>query len=114
MQRTARFGVLMAVLIGLACSPGALSAQPGISYPIEPPGPFVREALAMPYATALLAEFAKTVEKSADPACLHSRALDAAKLAERGRDLFERWGTRGMETIIGNVDVKAHEAGLAR
>ena len=68
-------------------------AQVPILYPIEPPAPFLREALAHPYGRALTAEFAKTVTQSADAACLRSKSLDAMKLADRGRDIFQRYGT---------------------
>jgi hypothetical protein len=88
-------------------------AQAPILYPIEPPAPFVREALAHPYGRAVLAEFAKTVAASADTACLRSKALDAANLADRGRDIFQRYGTRSMEIIIGNFDVRKYEARIS-
>jgi hypothetical protein len=88
-------------------------AQISLLYPIEPPAPFVREALAHPYGRAVLAEFAKTVAASADTACLRSKALDAANLADRGRDIFQRYGTRSMEIIIGNFDVRKYEARIS-
>lgn len=103
--------VAILVLLFQACS---ARAQAPILYPIEPPGPFVREALAHPYGRAVLAEFAKTVARSADAACLRSKSLDAAKLADLGRDIFQRYGTRSMETVIGNFDVRKYEAGVAR
>lgn len=100
-------GVAIFFLLFEAC---LARAQVPILFPIEPPGPFVREALAHPYGRAVLAEFAKTIVQTADAACLRSKSLDAAKLAERGRDIFQRYGTRSMETIIGNFDIRKYEA----
>jgi len=85
-------------------------AQIPLQYPIELPGPFVREALDQPYGRALITEFAKTVAQGADTACLQSKALDEGKLRERGRDLFQHYGTQSMETIIKNVDVRRAES----
>ena len=99
-------GVAISFLLFEAC---LAQAQVPILYPVEPPGPFVREALELPYARAILAEFAKTVAQTADAACLRSKSLDAAKLAERGRDILQRYGTQSMETIIGNFDVRKYE-----
>ena len=73
----------------------------------------MQEALAHPYGRALVAEFAKTVMGSADAACLRSKALDAAKLADRGNELFQRYGTQSMETLIRNVDIRNFESRIA-
>lgn len=102
----------LAVLIFLVATIPARAQFP-ILFPIEPPGPFVREALAQPYGRMLTGEFAKAVMQSADAACLQSKALDAAKLADRGNELFQRYGTQSMETIIKNVDARKYEARIA-
>ena len=101
---------LAVLLVGL----GAAGARAQLlQFPIEPPAPFMRESLQTPFARVLLAEFARSVQKKADPVCLQSKGLDAAKLAERGRDLFERWGTKGMETLVGAFDIKRYEEKIA-
>lgn len=89
------------------CSAGA---QIPLQFPIEPPAPFLREALDHPYGRALIGEFAKSVAQSADAACLQSKRLDQPRLTERGRDLFQRYGTKSMEILIANVDVRLYEA----
>ena len=84
-----------------------------LQFPIEPPGPFVREALSNSYGRALMAPFAKTVAQNADAACLQSKALDDAKLIERGRGVFQRYGTQSMEIIIKNFDTRRYESRIA-
>jgi hypothetical protein len=107
MFRRLAFAVLLLGL-GAASAPAQL-----LQFPVEPPAPLMRESLETPFARVLLAEFAKSVQKKAGSACLRSKGLDAAKLAERGRDLFERWGTKGMETLIGAFDIKRYEEKIA-
>lgn len=91
---------------------GAL-AQILLQFPIEPPERIVRDSLDTPFARVLMAEFARSTVRNADPACLQSKGLDEAKLAERGRDLFRRWGTTSMETITRVLDVNKFEEKIA-
>lgn len=107
MFRRLAFAVLLLGL-GAASAPAQL-----LQFPIEPPALLMRESLETPFARVLLAEFAKSVQNKAGSACLQSKGLDAAKLAERGRDLFERWGTKGMEALIGAFDIKRYEEKIA-
>ncbi len=107
MFRRLAFAVLLLGL-GAASAPAQL-----LQFPVELPAPLMRESLETPFARVLLAEFAKSVQKKAGSSCLRSKGLDAAKLAERGRDLFERWGTKGMETLIGAFDIKRYEEKIA-
>jgi hypothetical protein len=74
----------------------------------------VREALDHSYGRALVAEFTNAVIESADPACLSEKRLDAAALNERGRDLFQRYGTRTMSTLQQNIDPRRYDAELAK
>jgi len=99
-----------ALLVGLSAP--AAPAQI-LQFSVEPPAQVMRESLDMPFARVLMAEFAKSVEKHADPACLRSKNLDATALSERGRDLFERWGTKSMEALIGAFDAKRYEEKIA-
>jgi hypothetical protein len=101
----------LAILL-ITCTAADAPAQL-LQFPVEPAAPFMRESLDTPFARVLMAEFAKTVEKNADSVCLRSKNLDAAKLAERGRDLFERWGTGSMEKILGAFDAKRYEEKIA-
>jgi hypothetical protein len=110
--------VLRRLYVGLVLAaaffwPGAASAQFGLSCPLEPPAEIVRGAMASRYAGLLMEEFAKAVMASADRACLDAKGLDAAKLKDRGTDLFQRWGTRIMERIGGNIDMQRFDAALA-
>jgi len=107
MLRRLAFAVLL-VGLGATGAPAQL-----LQFPVEPPAPFMRESLDTPFARVLMAEFAKSVQKKADSACLQSKGLDAVKLAEHGRDLLERWGAKGMETLIGAFDGKRFEEKIA-
>ena len=75
---------------------------------------FVREALDHPYGRALVAEFSDAVIESADADCLSGRRLDAAVLDKRGRDLFQRYGTRTMSMLQQNIDLGRYDAELAK
>jgi hypothetical protein len=102
---------LAAVLVTV-CWSGMALGQSGMLFPLEPPAEIARDAFATRYSGLLMDEFAKTVRESADMACLQPKGLDAAKLKQRGTDLFQRWGTRIMERIAGNIDLKRFDAGL--
>lgn len=104
--------VLFAALL-LALGAIGAQAQLPLHYPIEPPAKVVRESLETPFARVLLGEFARTVVQNADAACLQSKGLDETKLIDRGRELFLRWGTKSIETVVGIVDVKRYEAKIA-
>jgi hypothetical protein len=67
----------------------------------------ISDAFAMPYADALLRTFVKSVRKNADAACLQQKALDDTTIAERGRALLERHGTRMLKLTDDAVDRKA-------
>lgn len=84
-------------------------AQFPIDLASPPPAQTVRDALAHPYGHALVAEFAKIVAQNADPACLRDKALDAVTLNDRGRDIFERYGTRATEMLVNNIDGRVFE-----
>jgi hypothetical protein len=105
---------VLRLLLGTVLAAGVCVSDPAraqlISYPAEPPAVMVRDALASPYGTALLEQFARAVETVADPTCLQGKGLDAAKLKERGRDLFQTWGSRGMEMIAANHDPDRYQA----
>jgi hypothetical protein len=77
---------------------------------MQPPAGMLRDALASAYGNVVLEEFARVVEKVADPACLQRKGLDAAKLKERGRDLFQTRGGRGMEMLAANFDQTRFQA----
>jgi hypothetical protein len=103
---------LAAVLVTV-CWSGMALGQSGMLFPLEPPAEIARDAFATRYSGLLMDEFAKTVRESADAACLQSNGLDAAKLKQRGTDLFRRWGTRIMERLAGNIDFQKFDSALA-
>src|SRR5262249_16656510 len=103
------FFLVIVTILSLIVGAPAARAQLGM-LESEPPGPFLREALGTPYAGALLAELARSISTSADPACLQSKNLTPAQISERGRDLIESQGARGLEQIAALFDAKNHEA----
>jgi hypothetical protein len=103
-----RFLLSATLAVGVCFSDPARAGV--LSYPMQPSADLVRDALASPYGRAVLEEFARAVEKVADPACLQGKGLDTAKLKEQGRDLFQRWGSRGMEMLASNFDQTRFQA----
>lgn len=85
----------------LANSAGAQFPMPGLG---DTPGPFVREAFDAPYGRALIAEFGKALHSAADPACLESKSIGLDQLTSRGGELWVKWGTRTMETVLTYID----------
>jgi hypothetical protein len=106
------FSRIAAGLFALAVMFEAAPAQAQL--PIDlispPPAQTIREALDHAYGRALLAEFAKVVLQDGDPACLKEKTLDTAKLSERGRDMFERYGLKIANLMISNFDRPAFDA----
>jgi hypothetical protein len=100
-------------LVAGLCWTGPAHAQLALSFPTEPPANLMRDALASTYGNALLDEFTNSAGKAADPACLQGRALDAVALKERGRDLFQRWGSRSVETLTSSIDRNRYDSELA-
>jgi hypothetical protein len=100
-------------LVAGLCWSAPSHGQTALSFPTEPPANIMRDALGSAYGNALLEEFAKAVGKSADATCLHGKDLDATTLKERGRELFQSWGSRIMETLTGSIDLKRYESELA-
>jgi hypothetical protein len=105
---------MVAAFAGLVAPCALQQAHAQLPLGLESPAEFVREALAHPYGRALIAEFSNAVIESADDACLSGRRLNAAELDERGRDLFQRYGTRTMSMLQQNVDQGRYDAELAK
>lgn len=106
-----RFALIALIILMLGCAP--TSAQGPLFGPSEPPGPFVREALASPYGRALMTELGKRLRAGADPACLQAKNLTAEQLPEKGEQLIAIWGTRAAEKLASLTDVKVYEAKFA-
>lgn len=109
-----RLASIVAAFAGLVAPCALQPAHAQLPLALESAPEFVREALDHSYGRALVAEFSNAVIESADPACLSEKRLDAAALNERGRDLFQRYGTRTMSTLQQNIDPRRYDAELAK
>ena len=87
-------------------------AQLPFAFPVEQPDTIMRDALKLPYSKDVLAEFAASVEKSADPACLREKQLDTAKIAAAGHELLMRYGVRILNLAVENVDQNVYRKSL--
>jgi len=101
--------LLLAALAAALCCASPARAQ-SILFPHEQPAAVMHDALASSYGNALLDEFVKSVEKTAVIGCLTAKDLDAAKVKERGRELFQKWGTRTWEIRDAYIDRKKYES----
>jgi hypothetical protein len=104
--------LLLAVTIAFAAALPA-RAQGLLGPWPEPVDQFIGEALATPYAQALLRTFAASVRRNGDPACLQEKALDDAVLAARGAALLQRYGVQTMKVLNENLDHAAYQAALS-
>lgn len=106
---------LSAVFIG-SCQASAAQSQFAIVFDLYVPPQALKkvtkDALDAPFGKAMLAGFAEAVARTADSACLQSRALDSDALAGRGFDIFQRYGTSMLATFAGMVDTKAYRSAL--
>jgi hypothetical protein len=108
-----RLALIVAAASGLFAPCALQPAHAQLPLALESAPEFVREALDHSYGRALIAEFSNAVMESADAACLSGKRLDAAVLDERGRDLFQRYGTRTMSTLQQNIDLRRYDTELA-
>jgi hypothetical protein len=109
-----RLALIVAAASGLFAPCALQPAHAQLPLALESAPEFVREALDHSYGRALIAEFSNAVMESADAGCLSAKRLDAAVLDERGRDLFQRYGTRTMSTLQQNIDLRRYDAELAK
>ena len=79
----------------------------------EPPEPFMRDAVATPYADALLKTFAASVRRHADPSCLQAKKIDDATSIAQGRAILQRHGVRMLQIVEEGIDRAAYRAELA-
>jgi hypothetical protein len=108
-----RIASIVAAFAGLVAPCALPPAHAQLPLALESAPEFVREALDHSYGRALVAEFSDAVIESADDDCLAGKRLDAAVLDERGRDLFQRYGTRTMSMLQQNIDLRRYDAELA-
>jgi hypothetical protein len=94
----------LAVAALVVAGGGQAAAQGPLVWPLDEPGPFVREAFAAPYGQALVAELGEALRAGADPACLQAKKLAAEDLRARGGELLVNWGTRTMKIVLGFID----------
>jgi hypothetical protein len=95
-----------AIMLGAALPASAQSPRGIFS---EPPEQWIREALATPYAQVLLRNFAASVRKHGDPACLQEKAFDEQKLIARGNALLQRYGLQTARLMEENYDRATYE-----
>jgi hypothetical protein len=106
--------LLLAFMVGLAgASPVHAQGGPFAMWP-EAPDALVRDALATPYAHALLKTFAANVRKDGEAACLQAKGLDEAVLIERGRALLQVRGVQMLKILDENIDRAAYQAALSQ
>jgi hypothetical protein len=79
----------------------------------DTPETLSRDALATPYAAALLKQFAANVRKDGDAACLQARGFDDAALVARGRALWQSRGMQMLKLMEQAYDRDAYNAALA-
>jgi hypothetical protein len=103
---------LLLVAIVTLVAPLSVSAQ-GLFGTSEPADRLIGDALATPYAEAMLTRLTARVRKSADPACLQAKALDDAALIARGRALLQRRGEQMLRILDESLDRAAFRAALA-
>jgi len=112
-----RTAVCLSVLLVGWCQAASAQSQFAIVFDLYSPPEALRkvtkDALDTPFGKAMLAGFAEAVAKTADSACLSSRKLDSATLADRGRDIFQRYGTSMLATFARMVDRKAYRTALS-
>jgi hypothetical protein len=102
-----------AAVLAILFAATSVHGQVLLQYPAEPPAQFLREAFDHPYGRAVLAEFARTVTRNAEAACLQTKGLDTSTLIERGRGIFQRYGTQGLEKITALVDTRLFDKKFA-
>jgi hypothetical protein len=74
----------------------------------ERPGPFVREAFALPYGEAVVVELGNALTADADPQCLLAKRLTPETLRAKGGELLVKWGTRTIDTVVSLVDANKY------
>jgi hypothetical protein len=89
------------------------SAQVPLASPAEKPAELTREAFASPYGRAMVAEFNAVLRASADSACLQSKKLTTAQLAQRGEASITKWGVKAMEVLASFINISIYETKLA-
>jgi hypothetical protein len=103
--------ILLAVTLLLFAAPQA-GAQAVLVISSEPREALVRDALATPYAEAMLAPLVEAVRRNADAACLRDEGLDDAAILMRGRVLLAQGGIRMFKGFDEAFDRAAWQAAL--
>jgi hypothetical protein len=106
-----RVKALIALVVALVAALPA-QAQSSFGPSGEPADKRVSDTIATPYFQALLQNFAESVRKSGDPACLQANALDDGALVARGQALFQRYGVQMTKLLDEGFDRAAYEAAL--
>jgi hypothetical protein len=101
--------LLLVATVTLAALPASAQGLFGTSEPVDR---LVSDALATPYAEAMLKRFAASVRKSSDPACLQAKAPDDAALIARGRALLQRRGEQMVRILGESIDQDKLRAAL--
>ena len=101
---------MLTLTVALAAT---LPARAQFPLPVEPADALVRAAFDTDYGRALMDTFAVSARRNGDPSCLEAKTLDAAALAGHGRALFQRYGSRMVETLNANFDRSAYQSALS-
>jgi hypothetical protein len=101
---------MLTLTVALAAT---LPARAQFPFSAEPADALVRAAFDTDYGRALMDTFAVSARRNGDPSCLEAKTLDAAALAGHGRALFQRYGSRMVETLNANFDRSAYQSALS-
>jgi len=101
---------MLTLMVALAAT---LPARAQFPFPAEPADELVHKTLDTNYGRALMDTFAVSARRNGDPSCLEAKTLDAAALAGHGRALFQRYGSRMVETLNANFDRSAYQSALS-
>jgi hypothetical protein len=103
---------LIALFVALAAAlPARAQNSPGS--PPESAEERVRATIETPYFQTLLRNFAESVRKDAEQACLQAKAFDDSALIARGQALFQRYGVQMTKLLDEGFDRAAYEAALS-
>jgi hypothetical protein len=108
-----RCAIIASLLIAVCLPLAPARAQARFDHLLQPPIDLVREAFAAEYGSLLVAEFAKILRESADPACLAAKGIDPAQLGGRGKDILVRYGAQMIQVFLDATVIPRYEAGLA-
>ena len=102
----------VALTVGSIASPA--SAQLPLARPDDNLAALTRDAFALPYGRAMVAEFVKVLKDSADPVCLRSRGIGPDPLVWRGEAFITKWTAQAMTVLASYINLPIYETAFAK